>query len=359
MPTLSLAMIVKNEEKTLERVLSGAKSFCDEMVVVDTGSTDKTVEIAEQMGAKVFHFTWINDFAAARNHAFECCTSDWIMWLDADDVVPELTQQQIKELKETSLHDELDGIFLTYQYAIDEKTGNSTYSFLRERIIRRAANLKWAYPVHECIAIPAGRSLSRPDIAIQHRPLEEKMITKKDRNIKILEKAIESGDESPRNLFYYANELRDHEQYEEAIAYYDKYLRVSNLAWEQYAAFLNTAQCYLKLDEELNALEACTKAMLLDSERAEAFNQIGLYFYRNEEWKKAIPFFHAASILPKPESGFTNEADYTWMPYDFLSICYHNLGQQEKAIEAALKSLPTNPDRDRVLNNLQWFIKGL
>ena len=81
---LSQCMIVKNEEKNIRQALSWAKGIAFEQIVVDTGSTDKTVEIAEEMGAKVYHFTWIDDFSAAKNFAIEQATGDWIAFLDAD-----------------------------------------------------------------------------------------------------------------------------------------------------------------------------------------------------------------------------------------------------------------------------------
>ena len=82
MTTLSVAMIVRNEGATIERALNCARLFADEMIVVDTGSTDETVAKAEAMGAKVRHFRWVDDFAAARNYSFSQCAMDWIIWPD-------------------------------------------------------------------------------------------------------------------------------------------------------------------------------------------------------------------------------------------------------------------------------------
>ena len=82
---LSQCMIVKNEEKNIERALSWGKSFMWEQIVVDTGSTDRTVEIARRLGAKVYHFEWIDDFAAAKNYAVSQAQGDWIVFLDADE----------------------------------------------------------------------------------------------------------------------------------------------------------------------------------------------------------------------------------------------------------------------------------
>ena len=82
---LSQCMIVKNEEKNIEKALSWAKGYAFEQIVVDTGSTDRTIEIAERMGAKVFHFKWIDDFSAAKNYALDQASGDWIAFLDADE----------------------------------------------------------------------------------------------------------------------------------------------------------------------------------------------------------------------------------------------------------------------------------
>lgn len=93
---LTLSMIVKNEEKYLETCLQSVKDVVDEIVIVDTGSTDKTLEIAEKYSAKIFHFEWINDFAAARNFALEKSSGDWILYLDADEC---LSQKSVSELQ--------------------------------------------------------------------------------------------------------------------------------------------------------------------------------------------------------------------------------------------------------------------
>ena len=86
---LSQCMIVKNEEKNIRRALSWGREIVCEQIVVDTGSTDRTVEIAEEMGAKVYHFAWCDDFSAAKNYAIEQASGDWIAFLDADEYFDE------------------------------------------------------------------------------------------------------------------------------------------------------------------------------------------------------------------------------------------------------------------------------
>lgn len=93
-------MIVKNEEKNIERALSWGKSFMWEQIVVDTGSTDRTVEIARRLGAKVYHFEWIDDFAAAKNYAVSQAQGDWIVFLDADEYFLEEDAKRLVPLLE-------------------------------------------------------------------------------------------------------------------------------------------------------------------------------------------------------------------------------------------------------------------
>ena len=95
MPLISLAMIVKNEEATLAHCLKSAKPLVDEMVIVDTGSTDKTIDIAREFGAQVHHFKWRDDFAAARNESLKYCKGDWVLILDADEAIDPLDYKKI------------------------------------------------------------------------------------------------------------------------------------------------------------------------------------------------------------------------------------------------------------------------
>jgi glycosyltransferase involved in cell wall biosynthesis len=96
MPLISLAMIVKNEEATLAHCLESVKPLVDEMIIVDTGSTDKTIDIAESFGAQVHHFKWRDDFAAARNESLKHCKGDWALILDADEAIDPLDHEKIK-----------------------------------------------------------------------------------------------------------------------------------------------------------------------------------------------------------------------------------------------------------------------
>ena len=104
MTTLSLCMIVKNEEEVIERCLNSIEGMCDEIIIVDTGSTDKTIElISKYKKVKLFHFKWIEDFSAARNFSFSHASQDLILWLDADDIVKPKDLKILQSIKNKSI----------------------------------------------------------------------------------------------------------------------------------------------------------------------------------------------------------------------------------------------------------------
>lgn len=150
MKTLSACLIIKNEELVIERCLKSIIPICDEIIVVDTGSNDKTIEIVNNLikdnkNIKLFHFEWIDDFSAARNFSFKKATSDYLMWVDADEVFTDTLNKTILKLKDANFNN-YDVIASSIQFYYSE----DNYSFVfRERIISRNNNPYWRFRVHE------------------------------------------------------------------------------------------------------------------------------------------------------------------------------------------------------------------
>ena len=148
---ISQCMIVKNEEKNIEKALSWGKGIVSEQIVVDTGSTDRTVEIAKKMGAKVYYFEWIDDFAAAKNYAIEQAQYEWIAFLDADEYfVPEEARKLpmvLQEIQDTIY----DGVATGFVY-VDDK-GNLMQVDTQIRIFRNKPGLRYERRVHEYPAL--------------------------------------------------------------------------------------------------------------------------------------------------------------------------------------------------------------
>ena len=150
MAGISVCMIVKNEEEVLARCLACVTSFADEIIVVDTGSTDKTKEIAAGFTDKLYDFAWCDDFSKARNYSFSKATQDFIMWLDADDVILQEDQEQLVELKQR-LQPEVSIVMMKYHPAFDDK-GNPTFSYYRERLMNRRMQHRWSGVIHEAVS---------------------------------------------------------------------------------------------------------------------------------------------------------------------------------------------------------------
>ena len=101
---LSLCMIVKNEEKNLGSCLDSIKDIVDEMIILDTGSSDNTVQIAKSFGAEIHNFEWCNDFSAARNESIKFARGKWILWMDADEQFDDKSKEELNSILKLSQH---------------------------------------------------------------------------------------------------------------------------------------------------------------------------------------------------------------------------------------------------------------
>lgn len=348
--TLGLAMIVKDEEKTLGKCLESVKGLFDEIVIADTGSQDKTKEIAASFGAKVVEFEWIDDFAAARNFAFSNVTSTFVMWLDADDVVEPADKELLEQLKQR-LEAEVDCYHLKYNVAKDE-FGNVTFSYFRERIIRNTGEAKWAAPIHEVMIVPEKWKRSFEEIAITHSPPPDKHTKDPQRNVRLLKKAIKKFPDDRRLRYYYARDLLTAGKTQEAITRFEEYLTGEDWHENRVNAHLHLGSAYQTDGDTDKAIRAYLRGINLDPRWAEFPMAIGRIYYDLKEWGKAIFWFEIASrcTIPKTQ-GFVQVSDYTWEPHDRLCVCYWQIGEREKSYEANEKAVVFRPLDKRLQAN--------
>ena len=352
MITISLCMIVKNEEETLSKCLNSIKEIVDEIIIVDTGSTDKTKKIAYSFTDKVYDFEWIHDFAAARNFAFSKATKDYQLWLDADDIIIEKDKIAFLNLKKT-LSPDIDMVLMKYNYVVDQNN-NPVYSFHRERLVKRANNYQWNDPVHEYIEYRDNYLLS--EIAITHK----KQVTFSDRNLKIYEEQLQKNlPFSSRSLYYYARELRDHDKYTEAIEYFNKFLDTKESSiGDNINACLEIGKIYKKLGNNDEALKYFFHTFSYDIPRAEACCETAAIYSSNKDYKKAIYWYEYIFTLKMPNDVSIVTVDsWNFVPAIELAVCYYNIGDVEKAIyynELAGKLKETH---DSVLHNREFFNK--
>ncbi len=197
---------MRDEEKNLPQCLESVRGIFDEIVVVDTGSNDRTVEIARSFGARVFEFTWIDDFAAARNQALAHATGDYAFWLDADDVVDPPQREKLRKLFDGLRPDEPAGFVV--RCACDPSPDGSGGETVVDhvRLFPRRDDIRWTYRVHEQI-MPALRRAGIPvrwtDLVVRHTGYVDLALRarKLDRDARILREELTERPDEPFILF--------------------------------------------------------------------------------------------------------------------------------------------------------------
>lgn len=328
MITISLCMIVRDEEEVLSRCLDSVGKIADEIIIVDTGSTDRTVEIARRYTEKVYFFPWQDDFSAARNFSFEKAGGDYCMWLDADDMIEDKDREKFLRLKET-LSPDTDMVMMPYHTAFDQR-GEPVFVFYRERLLRRKAGFRWQGFLHEAIT-PSGK-IGYSDAAVSHRKLHVK---DPERNLRIYEAHLAKGTPfSPRDWFYYGRELADRGQYEKAERVLQDFLD-SDRGWVENCreACRYLYQCRKELGKKQEAFRGLLAGLSLGAPDGELCCLLGDWFLEEKNWETAA-FWYETALTRKPDAssgGFVRTEYSGYIPALQLGLCRYYQGKVEEA----------------------------
>lgn len=352
MKTISLCMIVKNENDVLGRCLDSAADLVDEIVIVDTGSTDNTKEIASKYTNQIFDFPWRDDFAAARNFAFAQGKSDYLFWLDADDVIEEKDRLLFLQEKER-LDENPHMVMMDYHVSFDEK-GNPTFSYRRERLVKRNAGFRWKGRIHE--VIPPHGIVQQWKAAICHRKEVQK---DPDRNLRIFQSMINQGEIlDARQQYYYGRELYYHEQYEAAINVLEEFLKMPN-AWleNRIDCCRDLARCYDAMGDTEKSLTALFRSFLWDTPRAEVCCDLADCLFRLQQYQNADFWYGIAEQCSyQPErGGFLCPDCYDFLPALGRCRCHFAMGDREGAYQYHLKTEQLRPSHRAVIYNNAFF----
>ncbi len=354
MVKLSVCMIVKNEEDVIGRCLECVKKFADEIIIVDTGSTDKTKEIVSKYTKKIYDYIWNDNFADARNFSFSKATKEYLMWLDADDVIQKDEIEKIKALKK-NIDKTVDIYMLKYNVGFDSE-GKPNFTYYRERIVKGEKQYKWVGPIHE--AIPPVGNIKFVDISIDHKKVHS---TEKGRNLRIFKKMIDENIEfSARQQYYYARELYYNEQYDDAIENFNKFLDNKEATLEnKINACLELSKCYkIKMDIN-NSIFSLFRSFEYDTPRPEVCCNIGNHFFDNRNYELAIFWYRFASTrsIKNETNAFFNMDYHKFIPYMQLCLCYYRIGNIEKAKLYNRKAEKIKPNDKSVIHNKNFFDK--
>ena len=300
MARISQCMIVKNEEKNIERALSWGKGIVSEQIVVDTGSSDRTVEIAEQMGAKVYHFEWIDDFAAAKNFAISKAKYEWIALLDADEYFQQEDAQKLLYYVRKLQNKKYDMI-LTAWVQLDEEEKVKAVS-TQSRVFRNTPGLRYKRRIHEFLASLDGYEYKYVDavneLSIYHTGYTQEAQEKKkgsNRNLKLIEAELAENPDDWEMLGYLGDEHYNRLNLEEAEEAYrkaiscmpakEKIIDPMRCSWN-FVYLLDVL--YLRVDTtEETFMEVYNKAIEYRPEEADFDYSAGEYFVFHHKFEKA------------------------------------------------------------------------
>jgi glycosyltransferase involved in cell wall biosynthesis len=269
---ISVAMIVKNEEEMLGRCLKTVKG-ADEIVVCDTGSTDKTVEIAKKFTDKVFtDFTWCDHFGKARQHSKDKCTGDWILTIDADEVL----LNTFEEVREVINKADAEGCQFVNVTTLAENN-HSRNRF--PRIYKNIPEIQWRGAAHNYLVITEGKRKTYESNIIERYGYSPAHKLDPNRTMRILENAVKEDGSLTRERYYLGREYMYRKKYDECISVLEEYLKRSDFKPERSDAYLMIAKAYWFTQRGDKAREACLQSIGINPNFKEALLLMADMYY--------------------------------------------------------------------------------
>jgi len=345
---VSLCMIVKDEEANLPDCLASATDLVDEIIVVDTGSTDRTREIAAGFGARVFQFAWVDSFAAARNESLRHATGDYVFWMDADDRLDEENRDRLKTLF-AGLTEENAAYVMKCLCLPDPETGSSTLVD-HVRLFPNGADVRWEYRVHEQV-LPSlrrrGTDVRWSAVVIRHTGYQDPALRRRklERDSRLLDLERAEKPDDPFILFNLGSIAQELGRHDEALTFLRRSLERSHprdsIVRKLYALL---AQCHRRLGQGELALAACRKGREFYPDDVELLFQEGLVRREQGDCSGARACW-SALLRPRPAKHFAS-VDTGLCGYKArhnlaqLELEDGNLGEAESHWRAALAEQP-------------------
>ncbi|MBQ3214348.1 MAG: glycosyltransferase [Clostridia bacterium] len=356
---ITVYAITKNEEKFIDKWVN-SMSEADEIVVLDTGSTDKTVELLKKRGVKVTQKEikpW--RFDVARNESLKLVSEDTDVCVctDLDEVFEKGWRKKIEENWKPNTKK------LKYKYVWNVlPNGQDGTTFYYEKI--HAPNyFKWVYPVHEVLEkikpIKNEEIAICEDLVLRHYPDKEKS---RGQYLPLLELAVKENPNNDRNAHYLAREYYFCGQYDKAITMFKKHLNLKSSTWheERSASLRYMGDCYLHKNMPKKAKEYYEKAIVECFDIREPYLSLAQFYYnKNDYLNCAFVLENMLKINKKSLTYIVNPNCWNEYPYDMLNFCYYNLKQTELAYFYAQKALLINPEDKRLQNNYLLYKKLL
>jgi len=345
--TVSLCMIVKNDEAVIERCLKSVSDLVDEVIIVDLESTDRTRELASTFTKNIYSFKADQHEKDALSYLFELATKQYILFFNPNEILFENDRKKFVQLMQ-SINSNIDGISMKLLTNMNESTPN-----LITRLVKSTSSYSISGKSSDHQILVTGMVVAS-DLVIHSLPYTNEP----KNNLKIIEKMMEeNADLSPRDLYYYAKDLSENHQYDKSIQYFLKFLKHKQPYSEH-----NILACYYLADNyhHLHLFEL-EKSWLLHSlqyekPQPETCCRIGYSFLENNNYDSAI-FWYEEAISYKNKEQLSNvQYSYsTWMPHLQLAVCYDRIGKHQLANEHNELAYGYHPTHASILSNRQYF----
>lgn len=324
MITISACLIVKNEEAVLERGLKSLQGIYDELIIVDTGSTDRTKEIAANYTDKIYDYVWQDDFAAARNYLFSKAGMEYIYVADADEVLQPEEREKFLKLKQVLLP-EIE--IVQMQYA-NQLAYNTTYNYdveYRPKLYKRLRSFVWKDAVHESVSLEP--VIYDSDIVVSHCPMEAHGA----RDFRIFQKVIQrEGNLSKKLRMMYARELfiaGQENDFLEAYPYFQKRMEEASMKEELCQIYPVLMHCARVQKDCMAMLTYSTKALAGEAAGSECCYELGEFYYQAGLYQEATIWFYNAAFECESELYLKYQREY---PLQRLADCYEKLGMEQE-----------------------------
>ena len=320
-------MIVKNEERILDRCLSCIADMMDEIIIVDTGSTDRTKEIAAKYTDKIYDFEWIDDFAAARNFAFSKATGDYIYSADADETMDELNRKRFMILKQHMIPE----IEIVQMYYCNQLKFGTVYNYDKEyrpKLFKRVRTFTWIDPIHETVRTEP--IVFDSDVEIFHDQEESHA----SRDLEAFRRICrDEGVMSNRLLDLYARELfiaGTKDDFVQAEEFFGRLCSNEEKAGtSMMEALCVTAKAARMRGDDQKFYKYAMKAVALES-CAEVCLELGYYYMDEEDYHEAVVWFYNAAF--ETESILNIHCGGDWALRG-MAECYRRSGLDAQADE--------------------------
>jgi len=344
MPEFTLAMIVKNEAHQMRKPLDELKGHVEEIIIVDTGSTDDTVKIAKEYTDKVYQEEWKDDFALARNQALERSTQPWVLMLDADEYFP---KEHLAELKKRidSYPDNIFGVLLPIHNPIEK--GKNTVVHWRLTALKNHPRIRYRGEIHETAGdaiVERGGQMVKSDIPLMHYgyqdpdDVEAKSVK---RNYAILLRKVEEEPDNPSFHFYLGKTyLKVMPDYEKARFHLERTVALSNghESMDLEAKFI-LGIVLEKLGELPTSLKLWHEVIRGDPQFPDVYYLMGWIYNREGRYSAAVPFFEKA-LTADPSKAKINICQFMFNARTVLQQLQNacaNAGEYAKSVEYRMK----------------------